>query len=97
MFRQRLYSAYLPDQDYSDYLVEQYLDIQDVCTVSSMPDLTTRGPFYFATATTSANATSGTVPASLTTAGSSPSATCLGQIVGTSLNVTSTNATVPCN
>ncbi|KAL8788603.1 MAG: hypothetical protein Q9195_007198 [Heterodermia aff. obscurata] len=97
MFHQRLSSAYLPDQDYSDYLVEQYLDIQDVCTVSSMPELTTRGPFYYATATTSANVASGTAPASSTTTGSSPSATCLGQVVDTGLNVTSANATIACN
>lgn len=40
---QRLASPYLPDTDHSDYLVEQFQDIQDVCT-TSMPALTTRAP-----------------------------------------------------
>ena len=97
MFHQRMSSAYLPDEDYSDYLVEQYLDINDVCTVSSLPELTTRGPFYYATATALANGSSETASASLTTSSGSPSAICFGQIVDTGLNVTSTNATIACN
>lgn len=37
---QRLVSPYLPDQDYSDYLVSQYQDILDVCNyTSNLPEL----------------------------------------------------------
>lgn len=95
MFHQRLSSAYLPDQDYSDYLVDQYLDIQDICSASTMPELTTRGPFYYATATASANATASATAATASSTGPSPS--CLGQIVDTGANVTSSNATEACN
>ena len=48
MFYLRLASPYLPDLDQSDYLVEQWFDILDVCNaISSMPDLLVRSlPFY---------------------------------------------------
>ena len=48
MFYLRLASPYLPDLDRSDYLVEQWFDILDVCNAtSSMPDLLVRSlPFY---------------------------------------------------
>ncbi|KAL9137092.1 MAG: hypothetical protein Q9175_001688 [Cornicularia normoerica] len=46
MFHQRMSSPYLPDSDYSDYLVAQYQDILDVCK-ASMPELIVRSlPFY---------------------------------------------------
>ncbi|KAF2766280.1 hypothetical protein EJ03DRAFT_345213 [Teratosphaeria nubilosa] len=38
----RLASPYLPDLDYSDYLVEQYYDIIEVCANNQMPDLIIR-------------------------------------------------------
>ena len=42
----RVASPYLPDLDYSDYLVSQYFDIVDVCEVE-MPDLVVRVlPYY---------------------------------------------------
>ncbi|KAF2147915.1 carbohydrate-binding module family 18 protein [Myriangium duriaei CBS 260.36] len=41
MFYLRVASPYLPDLDYSDYLVEQYYDIIDVCN-KQMPDLIVR-------------------------------------------------------
>ncbi|KAG7001882.1 hypothetical protein G7Y79_00030g064150 [Physcia stellaris] len=96
MFHQRLSSAYLPDQDYSDYLVEQYLDVRDVCTATSLPELTTRGAFNYAAAPTSENATSATAAATTTISSGSPSASCLGQIVDTGLKVTTANATEAC-
>jgi hypothetical protein len=34
LFHLRLSSNYLPDDDYSDYLVEQFQDIQDVCSTT---------------------------------------------------------------
>ncbi|KAF6219690.1 hypothetical protein HO133_004159 [Letharia lupina] len=46
MFYQRMSSPYLPDSDYSDYLVAQYQDILDVCRIS-MPELMVRAlPYY---------------------------------------------------
>lgn len=41
MFYLRVASPYLPDLDYSDYLLEQYLDIVDVCQ-AAMPELLVR-------------------------------------------------------
>ncbi|KAL3418045.1 LysM domain-containing protein [Phlyctema vagabunda] len=41
MFYLRVASPYLPDLDYSDYLLEQYLDIVDVCQ-AEMPELLVR-------------------------------------------------------
>jgi hypothetical protein len=48
MFYLRLASPYLPDVDHSDYLVEQWFDMLDVCEAnSSMPELVVRSrPFY---------------------------------------------------
>lgn len=46
MFYQRMSSPYLPDSDYSEYLVAQYQDILDVCK-ASMPELVVRAlPYY---------------------------------------------------
>ena len=46
MFHLRMSSPYLPDSDYSDYLVAQYQDILDVCE-ATMPELTVRAlPYY---------------------------------------------------
>ena len=46
MFYLRVASPYLPDLDYSDYLVSQYFDIVDVCA-AKMPDLLIRAlPYY---------------------------------------------------
>jgi hypothetical protein len=48
MFYLRLASPYLPDVDQSDYMVDQWFDILDVCNATtSMPDLLVRTlPFY---------------------------------------------------
>ena len=46
MFYLRVASPYLPDLDYSDYLVQQYFDIVSVCE-AEMPDLLIRTlPYY---------------------------------------------------
>jgi hypothetical protein len=42
MLYQRLSSPYLPDLDYSDYLVGQFYDVQAVCTTTLAAGLTTR-------------------------------------------------------
>ncbi len=80
----RLTSSYLPDTDYSDYLVDQLQDISDVC-LTVIPDITVRAlPTYpsgprassinFGTATTTTTATSITSPI------------CTGQTIGVSQN-----------
>ena len=43
MYFRRISSPYLPDSDYSDYLISQYQDIIDVCN-ATMPDLVIRAP-----------------------------------------------------
>jgi hypothetical protein len=45
----RINSPFLPDTDYSDYLIEQLQDIKDVCNVT-MPDLLIRALPSYATA-----------------------------------------------
>lgn len=48
---QRLNSPYPPDHDYSDYLIQQYQDILDVCNATqNMPELVIRTPPDYATA-----------------------------------------------
>ncbi|KAL9004719.1 MAG: hypothetical protein Q9188_002471 [Gyalolechia gomerana] len=45
MMYQRLTSPYLPDHDYSDYLIQQYQDILDVCNATNnKPELVIRIP-----------------------------------------------------
>ena len=48
LFYLRIASPYLPDLDQSDYLIEQWFDILDVCNATSrMPDLLVRSlPYY---------------------------------------------------
>jgi hypothetical protein len=61
---------YLPDMDYSEYLVDQLQDIADVCS-TSIPDITLRAlPTY--------NPISTTIPSPTRAA---PVTTCLGQTV----------------
>lgn len=49
---QRLLSPYLPDHDYSDYLISQYQDILDVCNyVSNMPELVIQAPPNYVSST----------------------------------------------
>ncbi|OKL55262.1 hypothetical protein UA08_09466 [Talaromyces atroroseus] len=58
MFYLRVASPYLPDLDYSDYLVGQFYDIVSVCNNTDMPDLLVRPPpYYDSTLDISSNAT----------------------------------------
>ena len=57
MFHKRMSSPYLPDADYSDYLVAQYQDILDVCKVT-MPELVLRDPPFYGDAPAALNAMS---------------------------------------
>ena len=68
---QRLISPYLPDHDYSDYLIKQYQDILDVCNATNnMPELIIRAPPNYVTA----------IPPPLNFS-SFPSTTCSGQTI----------------
>lgn len=52
MLYQRLLSPFLPDHDFSDYLIEQYQDILDVCNATdNMPELIIRALPDYETAT----------------------------------------------
>ena len=42
----RINSPFLPDSDESDYLIEQYQDITDVCNVTMLPSLIRAIPSY---------------------------------------------------
>jgi hypothetical protein len=48
---QRVISPYLPDHDFSDYLIGEYLDILDVCNyTNAMPELIIRALPDYSTA-----------------------------------------------
>ncbi|KAI5244029.1 hypothetical protein E4T43_03970 [Aureobasidium subglaciale] len=52
MLYQRTTSQYLPDHDFSDYLIAQYQDILDVCNATEdFPELLIRAPPNYAVAT----------------------------------------------
>lgn len=52
MMYQRLISPYLPDHDYSGYLISQYQDILDVCDyTSNIPELVIEAPSNYAPST----------------------------------------------
>ncbi|KAL1963092.1 hypothetical protein VTN77DRAFT_8738 [Rasamsonia byssochlamydoides] len=74
MMYQHLSSPYLPDADFSDYLVDQFDDIQSVCSTTMA--LTTRVVPTYANYTPTATATS-------TTTGASSTSTCPEQIIPT--------------
>lgn len=70
MLYYRVTSNYLPDADYSEYLVDQLQDIADVCS-TSIPDVTLRElPTYDTIPTVTSSPTS-----------AAPVATCSGQII----------------
>lgn len=75
----RINSVFLPDADYSDYLIEQYQDIQDVCQMS-MPDSVVRALPNYPAAPSPTYLPPGTDPAANdTTPEPTGSATCSGQ------------------
>ncbi|OCL06228.1 carbohydrate-binding module family 50 protein [Glonium stellatum] len=79
MLYYRVTSNYLPDADYSDYLVDQLQDVADVCS-TTIPNITLRAlpTFDPAPSLTSINFgnTTGSSPTTAT-----PSATCTGQVI----------------
>lgn len=81
MFQSRLSSDYLPDDDYSDYLVEQLQDIQDVCS-KTIGAISTRYWAGYLDATIGSTTGNGTISATATT------------LSGTSLTTVTTTTTV---
>lgn len=78
MLYNRVISPFLPDTDYSDYLVDQLQDIADVCS-TSIPNITTRAVITW----DSASAPTWGLPTSTTTTVAPPaSTTCAGQTLG---------------
>lgn len=76
MLYQRVVSNYLPDSDYSDYLVDQIQDIGDVCS-TTVPNITVREIQTYDTAPSTIAVTTTT-----TTATAPSNSTCAGQIIG---------------
>ncbi|KAK4555183.1 hypothetical protein LTR86_007479 [Recurvomyces mirabilis] len=75
VFWWRINSPFLPDSDYSDYLVDQFQDIQDVCNVTVSDTLLRISPPGYALGATPNYTLPGSTPS-----GSSPaSSACLGQ------------------
>ena len=107
MYLRRISSPYLPDSDYSDYLISQYQDIIDVCN-ATMPELIIRAPpeyenalppgpgltFGTNNATISAGNTTihGPYPMNSTSVNSTSAITCQGQLIQPSKIRTSCNS-----
>ncbi|KFY96630.1 hypothetical protein V500_02364 [Pseudogymnoascus sp. VKM F-4518 (FW-2643)] len=79
----RINSIFLPDTDYSDYLIEQYQDIQDVCQIS-MPETVVRALPAYAAAPNATYLPPGTDPANNSSAPSASSGNCTGQTLSPS-------------
>lgn len=80
LFNLRLTSNYLPDDDYSDYLVGQFQDIQDVCN-TTVGAISTRFFAGYNSATVVSNITTATTSVSVTTTTSSTTSTTTSPIV----------------
>ncbi|KAK1996885.1 hypothetical protein LX36DRAFT_99339 [Colletotrichum falcatum] len=77
-------SIFLPDTDYSDYLVDQIFDIQDVCN-TTIPEFTVRVPWDYDAAGPLSSVGLGSSTTAVATATSpTPAATttCIGQTIG---------------
>ena len=74
----RLNSVFLPDSDATDWLVEQYQDIQDICQIS-MPATVIRALPDYASAPNSTYLPPGTDPAD--TSDNTGSSNCTGQLI----------------
>ncbi|KAK0117167.1 hypothetical protein ONS96_013000 [Cadophora gregata f. sp. sojae] len=79
----RLNSLFLPDTDYSDYLIAQYQDIQDICQVK-MPETIIRALPNYPLAPNTTYLPPGTDPANNSSAPNSNSGTCSGQTLAAS-------------
>jgi hypothetical protein len=77
MLYQRITSDYLPDSDYSDYLVAEFQDIQDVCSTTIAANISTRPiwnlPTAFPTAITNSSTNNSTAASTITAAASTVS------------------------
>ncbi|KAK9418922.1 putative LysM domain-containing protein [Seiridium unicorne] len=77
LYRQRLQNPWLPITNFTDYLIDQFYDVQKSCS-TTLPYTTSSSTLYIGTAAAPTASRSAT-----TTAGASPTATgaCLGQVV----------------
>ncbi|KAI1458827.1 hypothetical protein F4805DRAFT_114666 [Annulohypoxylon moriforme] len=78
----RINSLFLPDTDYSDYLIEQYQDILDVCQIA-MPDSMVRALPGYAAAPNATFLPPGTDPANNSSAPNANSGNCTSQLIST--------------
>jgi hypothetical protein len=79
----RINSLFLPDTDYSDYLIEQYQDIQDICQIA-MPETIIRALPSYATAPNTTYLPPGTDPANNSSAPNSSAGNYSGQTLSPS-------------
>lgn len=77
MWKQRLLSPHLADSDFTNYLIEQFEDLQGNCS-TTMPYTTSAATLWL---TLGATATATTSSAVTTTSSSLVTATCAGQII----------------
>jgi hypothetical protein len=75
----RVNSLYLPDTDYSDFLIDQYQDILDVCNVTNVPETIIRPLPEYPQAPNTTYLPPGTDPADNGT--SNVNTTCSGQTI----------------
>jgi hypothetical protein len=75
----RVNSLYLPDTDYSDFLIDQYQDILDVCNVTNVPETIVRPLPGYPQAPNTTYLPPGTDPADNGT--SNANTTCSGQTI----------------
>jgi hypothetical protein len=76
----RVNSAFLPDTEHSDYLLEQFQDIQDVCQLI-MPETVVRAIPNYAAAPNITYLPPGTDPANNSSAPSASPSNCTGQLL----------------
>ncbi|KAL5315967.1 hypothetical protein ACEPPN_016841 [Leptodophora sp. 'Broadleaf-Isolate-01'] len=79
----RINSLFLPDTEYSDYLISQFQDIQDICQMQ-MPETVIRALPDYALAPNTTYLPPGTDPADNSTAPSSSSGKCSSQTISAS-------------
>ncbi|KAI0888396.1 uncharacterized protein GGS22DRAFT_155744 [Annulohypoxylon maeteangense] len=81
----RINSLFLPDNDYSDYLIQEYQDIQDVCQIA-MPESVVRALPGYAAAPNATFLPPGTDPANNSSAPSAGSGNCTTQLLSPGLS-----------
>jgi hypothetical protein len=83
MLHARVQSPFLPDLDHANFLVDQLQDVLEVCSITTLGDISTRPMFGYGIAPSPTSQSFGNGTTS-TTATVSASATCTGQVIGDS-------------